>query len=436
VACRETAIKPPPNSSFFCLKIAAASIHDWLGVDFGNEIDQKYPDISVDHQSSIHFPVSTLSKQFTDDLLKFISDERIIIYGGNDNGGYMNIPDEFSSIPFLDVLTDNFNDKKLKGDGKYWVIYDSRSGNKIRFSFDPNNMDAEGYVKSATPELVDVKITDYCPFGCEFCYQASTPNGLHASPDKINRLMDHLAELEVFEVALGGGEPTMHPQFAEILQYCHTNKIKPNFTTFSKKWLNDTNIVHAVKEYCGGIGVSVHNEKDLDKVEDIAETINDTRNNFGQSIWSNSVQIMAQYVLGAHDQDDSIQLIKAAWDRHIPILLLGYKDVGFGADFAKHNIEGIEVALKLLLDDIERCRYATLSVDTAVLDQHPQLCEVLGISKALTSSPEGKFSMYIDLVNEKMAKSSYVKPEEYVSLYGDSSWDDKAEHIKKQFAKW
>jgi len=51
-------------------QIAAASIHDWLGVDFGNEIDQKYPDISVDHQSSIHFPVSTLSKQHGNRVLK------------------------------------------------------------------------------------------------------------------------------------------------------------------------------------------------------------------------------------------------------------------------------------------------------------------------------------------------------------------------------
>lgn len=418
-------------------QIAAASIRDWLDVDFGGEINHKYPDIGVDHQSSIDLPISTLSKRFMDDLLKFIGNERVVIYGGNDNDGWMDIPNGFSNIPFLDALTDSRDKKKLKSDGKYWIIYDYRTGNKIRFSFDFDNMDAEDYIKASTPELVDVKITDYCPFGCEFCYQASTKDGLHAGLDEVRRLIGYLGELEVFEVALGGGEPTMHPKFAEILKNCHENKIRPNFTTFSKKWLNDKNIVHAVKEYCGGIGVSVHNVKDLDKVADIAEVINGGRDNFGGSGWINSnTQIMAQHVLGAHDLDDSLMLIKESWDRRIPVLLLGYKDVGFGAEFGRHDTEGIEVALKLLLDDVNRRRYATLSVDTAVLDQYPQLCEVLGVSKALTSSPEGKFSMYIDLVNEKMAKSSYVKPEEYVDLYGDSGWDGKAEHIKKQFARW
>lgn len=117
-------------------------------------------------------------------------------------------------------------------------------------------------------------------------------------------------------------------------------------------------------------------------------------------------------------------------------MLLGYKDVGFGKNIKPYDTSGLAVALKLIVDNT---RWHQLSVDTAVLEQYKDLCEVLEISKVLTTSPEGKFSMYIDVIECKMAPSSYVDDSKYVPLMTKNKFG--VHHLRKnyileEFAKW
>src|SRR6185503_11282388 len=93
-----------------------------------------------------------------------------------------------------------------RSDGAWWTLFRRDSGAKVRMTFVD---DAQPYVRSSAPELVDVKITDYCPFGCPFCYQGSTHQGLHADDEVLGALIRQLGELRVFEMAIGGGEPTL-----------------------------------------------------------------------------------------------------------------------------------------------------------------------------------------------------------------------------------
>ncbi len=411
-------------------EIATATIRDWLDVDLSDKRD-----VGIDHQSIISFPRNHLTKKFVQDMMNFVCDDRVVVYGGNDNGDSMDIPSDFENIGFFSHITDVGSGVRLKNDGKFWIFYNSKTGSKMRFSFDVDDVDAETYAKSTTPELVDVKITDYCPRGCEFCYQASTKKGIHADIKQINSLLWTLKSMEVFEVAIGGGEPTMHPDFAEILDTCSYNDIRPNFTTYSKAWLKKKKIVDAVKANVGGVGVSIHTEKDLDLMEDIAEKINGNRRNFSGHWTDEDVSITGQHVLGTHPLDETIELIAEAWNRDMPVLLLGYKDVGFGSNFKPYDMTGIELALKLLLESPENRYHVTLSVDTAVLDQHPLLCETLGVTKILTTSAEGAFSMYIDAVEGRMAKSSYVPSYEYVKLHDEHGRVMK-ERITKEFSRW
>lgn len=420
-------------------EMAAAVIRDWLKVDVG-DVSEKYPNISVDHQSALRFPSSSLTKDFAEQLRNFISDDRVIVYGGNDNGGDMEIPNEFQEIEFFDMITDVSTGKMiLKQDGRYWIFYNSSTGNKIRFSFDVDDMEANAYTKSTTPELVDLKITDYCPFGCSFCYQSSTRKGHHAEIGIINQIITHLSDMKVFELAIGGGEPTMHPDFAGILEYCHKENIIPNFTTYSMKWLKDKSLVKAVKKYAGGIGVSIHSVKDLNKIYDIAEVVNGDKNRVGGYWHDNTVSIMGQHVIGTHPIDETMNIIAEAWNHDIPMLLLGYKDVGFGLGNTAYDMTGIEMALKLVLEEKQKYHNVSLSVDTAMLELYPDLVKILGINKVLTSSQEGKFSMYIDAVQDRMAKSSYVADDEYVTLSAKNEWNHACinkKHIIEEYAKW
>jgi uncharacterized radical SAM superfamily Fe-S cluster-containing enzyme len=89
----------------------------------------------------------------------------------------------------------------------------------------------------AVPELLDVSITDYCATGCPFCYRGSTEAGQHASTSYLRRLAAACGEAGVFEVAIGGGEPTEHPDFVEILRAFRDAGVVPNFTTRNVDYL-------------------------------------------------------------------------------------------------------------------------------------------------------------------------------------------------------
>ena len=277
----------------------------------------------------------------------------------------------------------------VKNDGQNRIFFDKNNGAKIRVS-----LDGSDYVKSTTPELVDLKITDYCPYKCSFCYQASLPDGNHGDLETIKSIVDILAEMQVFEIAIGGGEPVKHPQFAEILHYIYIKGIIPNFTCFGKDWLHDNELMEAVCKTVGGIGVSVHDTKQISKYKTISKSFQGKRQ-----------QILAQHVFGTMNFDDTLQLVQNV--EHV--LLLGYKTVGFGNSYQPYKF--IDSQIEEIVSKSKK-----LSVDTAFIDNYGVAINKMGIREELMSSPEGKFSMYIDAVDMLIAPSSYIKKSDMDAL--------------------
>jgi uncharacterized radical SAM superfamily Fe-S cluster-containing enzyme len=72
-----------------------------------------------------------------------------------------------------------------------------------------------------------LEITSSCNLTCPMCYAASSPGGKHLSLADARRQIDRLVEVEGrAEVCqLSGGEPTIHPQFCEILEYALASEI-------------------------------------------------------------------------------------------------------------------------------------------------------------------------------------------------------------------
>lgn len=72
-----------------------------------------------------------------------------------------------------------------------------------------------------------VEITSSCNLRCPMCYAESGPGGTHLSFDDCKRAIDRLVEVEGRPevLQLSGGEPTVHPQFAEILDYALSQPI-------------------------------------------------------------------------------------------------------------------------------------------------------------------------------------------------------------------
>ncbi|MBT1689474.1 radical SAM protein [Dawidia soli] len=77
--------------------------------------------------------------------------------------------------------------------------------------------------------LTVVEITDRCNLTCPTCYAGSSPTyGRHRTLDEVKRMLDAVVtnEREPDVVQISGGEPTLHPQLFEILDYAKSLPIK------------------------------------------------------------------------------------------------------------------------------------------------------------------------------------------------------------------
>lgn len=77
--------------------------------------------------------------------------------------------------------------------------------------------------------LTVVEITDRCNLACPTCYAMSSPHyGRHRTVAEVERMFDIIVENEGEPdvVQISGGEPTIHPDFFEILDIAKTKPIK------------------------------------------------------------------------------------------------------------------------------------------------------------------------------------------------------------------
>jgi len=109
------------------------------------------------------------------------------------------------------------------------------------------------------PEFYDVKITSYCEGNCPWCYMNSTCKGYHFDDilGKVDAFFGNMTENQKpFQVAIGGGEPTMHPDFSELLKKFRDLGIAPNYTTNGMHMSDD--VYFATAHNCEGVAVSCH----------------------------------------------------------------------------------------------------------------------------------------------------------------------------------
>src|SRR6195952_5694336 len=77
--------------------------------------------------------------------------------------------------------------------------------------------------------LTVVEVTDRCNLACPTCYAMSSPHyGRHRTLEEIEQMLDVIVanEGQPDVVQISGGEPTVHPQFFEILDIAKTKPIK------------------------------------------------------------------------------------------------------------------------------------------------------------------------------------------------------------------
>ena len=272
--------------------------------------------------------------------------------------------------------------------GGFYALFDRDCGTKVRMSFDP----AVDMSKSYAPELVDLKITSRCDKECAVCYQDSGSGGDHASAENLEAVVDCLVKLQVFEVALGGGEPTLHPEFWNLLKAFAGRGVVPNFTTRDDSWFERWG--RHVSDYCGGFAYSARSASTVDAVYRKAVK------------YDLEKKVTFQYVVTPADDDASLEyLLEQAARWNAKVVLLGYKRVGRAAKDDR--------PLKPL--DVGRLLKYDVGVDTAFVKHYREAIEACGTSDWSYKVREGAHSMYVDAVSMRCGPSSY-EPEKLIPL--------------------
>lgn len=234
------------------------------------------------------------------------------------------------------------------------------------------------------------------------CYKGSTIHGRHAKRDDVIGLIHALAEQRVFEIAFGGGEPTLHPDFADMLLACKSAGIVPNFTTRNPNWYYNPKLLKAAQDCGGGIAFSCSNAREVQEALSRALT-------FGFDPQRLNVHI----VMGTVWESDLKAMLEIIRSFNAHAVLLGYKAVERGE---KYKPTPYPWWMKV----VQESRYS-VNIDTALAQEYHEQLQAEGVPSWMYHVKEGTWSMYIDAVSMKAGASSYAG--ELVPLNPDNdSW--------------
>jgi len=155
---------------------------------------------------------------------------------------FRTLRDEDTKIEIL-----GYFDKHFKND-YYELLFNTKTGFEILRGIngypDPFSL--------VMPSMIDCGIMGHCKNRCEFCYQGDVqePN---MKLEDFKRIVDECKQY-TNQIALGGrGDPNLHENFKEIIEYARENNVVPNYTT-SGIGLTDFQV--EVSKLCGAVAVS------------------------------------------------------------------------------------------------------------------------------------------------------------------------------------
>lgn len=314
-----------------------------------------------------------------------------VILGESDDHDYRYAYDR--SIPFYSFDDSSSDGAVIRYDPKArcWTQFSRATGMKFRFSIE----DTETPTKGSLPELVDLKITNWCDIGCKACYQGSTRSGRHANVEYLEKVVEALASHQVFEVAIGGGEAVGHPWFGELATSLRENHIIPNLTTRRLDWLA------ANPDIVAKLGAVAYSTETAAGVDDYAKVP-----------MPKDVQRVVQVIDGLVPPAELKEIFRRAFSHNMRVTLLGYKTTGRGARYASKLVAApwyewyTEAWFSRWL----------FSIDTALARQYSAEIERLDATPYSYHTEEGAWSCYIDAVAGKLGPSSYSHPETMADL--------------------
>lgn len=236
-------------------------------------------------------------------------------------------------------------------------------------------------------ENMDIKITNCCDRNCLMCHEGSIPDGKHG--DIMNeKFIDTLHPYQ--EVAIGGGDITIHPDLIPFLQKLKERKVIANITVNQIHFEQKQDLIKRLvnEKLIYGLGVSLVNptEKFISLIKQ----------------YPNAVIHVINGILKPSD-------IEALGNNNLKMLILGYKQLRRGTDWYTEDHENIVVRQMWLKESICNIydKFKVVSFDNLAIEQ-------LNMRRFFTDKEweefymgdDGNFTYYIDMVERKFAKSS------------------------------
>ena len=272
--------------------------------------------------------------------------------------------------------------KKMIGsykNGNYTVLM-FEDGTKTRM----NNLDN---LTPDFPESIDMKISNRCNMGCLMCHEQSVPDGKLANLS--HPLLDSLHPYT--ELALGGGNVLEHPDLESFLCRMRSQKVVCNMTLHLNHFIEAYDYIRYLQEeeLIHGVGVSIN--KKIDK----------TISHMVASVPNAVVHTIAGIM--------PIEGYESLYDNDIKLLILGYKYYGRGKEYVKHdgtNIMDRIYDLHINLSNMMQ-HFKLISFDNlALLQLRVKNMVDKDTWERCYMGDDGGYTMYIDMVEEKYAKSS------------------------------
>lgn len=364
----------------------------------GAKIDE---DAYVDHQSMLALPTGwdgkSLDMEFLAEFKAFLLRDDVAILGGNDNSdGHPLLESDDVKVATGHcgpIQVETCGPVARRDPAGFWTLFNRATGTKARVTMKGLEFEQKSPARSFMPELVDVKITDFCPFDCSYCYQGSTRKGQHA--DHLDSLARLLGEARVFEVAIGGGEPTLHPKLGEFVDSLRYAGVVPNLTTKNLAWLAAPTLSDAVIAKLGAFAFSAESSDDVRALAEALEHRPEAKR-----------KATIQYVMGATATLRDFQdVLYACGDAEFPITLLGYKTTGRGLE---HGERAVEPAWLKVVKDAVAQRHMRIGIDTVLVDRWWDALLKAGVPEWALTRKEGAFSCYVDAVARTVHASSFT----------------------------
>lgn len=234
------------------------------------------------------------------------------------------------------------------------------------------------------------------------CYQGSTKQGNHIKSSDLYSFVYDIANAEVFEVAIGGGEPTECPSFISFLKYLKDERIVANFTTKSLDWLENEKMASEIMPLIGAFAFSADTVQDIERVLDIFKYRRYKREKF-----------TVQLVPATLNKYTLKSILKFCHDNWIRVTLLGFKETGRGGKYKevalKRNWDKFDESewLNIINEMNQNSEVPNLAIDTTLAARYLDKLKEIDIPEWLYHVEEGKYSAYIDAVDMKFGPSSY-----------------------------